>query len=101
MSQSNKIQIPKQSPKAISPETTDDLERDIDGLSGKVERSLPELPGDFAELQMITAVYPTVLFDQAKLLRARYNSFLKAGFTEDQAMQLLLRWGLKTKLTDD
>jgi len=65
-----------------------------------IEDCLPQIPEEFAELQELVVVHQSLFFDQATLLKARYDAFLCAGFNEEQALQLVLRWGLKKNLTD-
>jgi len=65
-----------------------------------IDSDVPQIPEEFGELQLLKACHPTLFHDQAILIRARFDAFLSVGFNEDQAMQLILRWGLKANLTD-
>jgi hypothetical protein len=66
-----------------------------------IEQTLPKLPDELIDLQTLQAVHPSLFLEQANLLRKRFDAFLAVGFTEDQAMQLILRWGLKKNLVTD
>lgn len=65
-----------------------------------IDSDVPQIPEEFGELQLLKACHPTLFHDQALLMRARFEAFLNVGFNEDQALKLLLRWGLKANLTD-
>ncbi len=88
MSDKNSLDLP--------PANTENCE----GKTKLIDSDVPQIPEEFKELQLLKACHPTLFHDQATLLRARFDAFLNVGFNEDQAMQLLLRWGLKANLTD-
>ena len=65
-----------------------------------LQDKMPEMPEEFTELQTLKILHPSLFLEQAQLLKARFDALMKAGFNAEQAMQIILRWGLKKNLTD-
>jgi len=83
------------------------MNKDRSDKSGKtpannlIGKNLPQVPQEFMDLRTTLACHPTLFEDQAELLYARYAALLKKGFSEDQALQLILQFGLKPNLTNE
>ncbi|MEA3249959.1 MAG: hypothetical protein U9Q03_06450 [Patescibacteria group bacterium] len=76
----------------------DDISEDAKSILGAIDAKFSER---LMDLIATDHRHPDMFLVQARLLKKRFDTLKEAGFTKHEALQIILRFGLKKDLADE